>query len=298
MAVAQRSGRTRYRLVLLILTALALLTLDFREFGPLGAAQSAVRDFLQPGVNAVDTLLGPVADVWTIMFVYNDLRNENVQLEAELDQLRSADITRDATNAALASLLAATEVDYLTDVEGVTASVLRDAVGNFNDDMISVDVGRRDGVTAGMAVVTGAGLVGRINDVDFSSSTVTTVSDPDLTIGVRLLDTGEVGLGHGVAGQAELFVVDTGLRWPESGDPAELPAIGSSVVTAAASRYPADVPVGRVIAVEEAEAGLLQRVTVELAVDTRDLAFVTVLLLPPADAAPDGPAPPFAEAVP
>ena len=293
MAVAQRSGRTRYRLTLLILTALALLTLDFRGYGPLETAQSRVRDLLQPVVSAVDVVLGPVAEVWTVMFSYNDLRDENVELRAEVDRLRSSDIRSDARDDALEGLLAATEIRYVSDVETVTASVLRDAVGNFDDDVISIDVGRRDGVSPGMAVVTEAGFVGRVDAVDAGLSTVTTVSDPDLSIGVRILDTGDVGLGHGLTGRPELFVVDTGLLWPETGDLSQLPEIGSSVVTAAASRFPADIPVGRIVSVEEAEAGLVQKVTVDLAADTRDLRYVTVLLKPPADEAPVGPGSPF-----
>ena len=295
MAVAQRSGRSRYRLLLLILTAATLLTLDFRGFGPLETAQSRVRDALEPVVSAVDVVLGPVAEVWTVMFTYNNLRDENARLTEEVDRLASADIRTAAERHALERLLAATGVTYVDDVERLTATVLRDSPGNFDDDVMSIDVGHRDGVAAGMAVVTSAGFVGRVETVDAALSTVTAVSDPGLVIGVRLLDTGDVGLGHGMAGDPFKFVVDAGLRWPETGDLSELPAIGSPVVTAAGSRYPADIPVGRVASVEPAEAGLAQLVTVELAADVQDLGFVTVLLQVPKDEAPVGPDSPFPE---
>lgn len=295
MAVAQRSGRTRYRLALLILTALALLTLDFRGYGPLETVQSRGRDLLQPAVSAADVVLGPVSGLWTVTFSYNDLQEENAELRAELERLSSADIRQDARSDAFSRLLAATDVDYIDDVETLAASVLRDSVGNFDDDVISIDVGWRDGVAPGMAVVTEAGLVGRVDEVDAVRSTVTTISNPSLAIGVRLLSTGDVGLGHGVAGRPELFVIDTGLRWPDTGDPSELPEEGSAVVTASASRYPADIPVGRVRTVEAVEAGLAQMVTVELAADTRDLGYVTVLLKSPEDEPPTGPESPFVE---
>ncbi len=295
MAVAQRSGRSRYRLLLLILTAATLLTLDFRGFGPLETAQSRVRDVLEPVVAAVDVVLGPVAEVWTVMFSYNDLQEENARLADEVDRLASADIRAAAERDALERLLTATGVTYVDDVERLTATVLRNSPGNFDDDVMSIDVGHRDGVAAGMAVVTSAGFVGRVETVDAALSTVTVVSDPDLVIGVRLLDTGDVGLGHGMAGDPTNFVVDAGLRWPETGDLSELPAIGSPVVTAAGSRYPADIPVGRVASVEPAEAGLAQLVTVDLAADVQDLGYVTVLLQVPKDEAPVGPDSPFPE---
>ena len=295
MAVAQRSGRSRYRLLLLILTAATLLTLDFRGFGPLDTAQSRVRDVLEPVVSAVDVVLGPVAEVWTVMFTYNDLRSENERLRDEVDRLASADIRGAAERDALERLLDATGVTFVEGVERLTATVLRDSAGNFDDDVMSIDVGHREGVAPGMAVVTSAGFVGRVETVDAASSTVTAVSDPSLVVGVRLLDSGDVGLGHGMAGDPTKFVVDAGVRWPETGDLSELPAVGSPVVTAAGSRYPADIPVGRVASVEPSEAGLAQLVTVDLAADVQDLGYVTVLLLTPSDEAPVGPDSPFPE---
>ena len=295
MAVAQRSGRARYRLLLLILTAATLLTLDFRGFGPLETAQSRVRDILEPVVSAADVVLGPVAEVWTVMFSYNDLRSENARLSEEVDRLRSEDIRAEAQSDAFSRLLSATDVVYVTDVEQLTATVLRDSVGNFDDDVLSIDVGHRHGVAPGMAVVNSAGFVGRVENVDAALSTVTAVSNPSLVIGVRLIGSGDVGLGHGLAGDPTKFVVDAGLRWPETGDLSELPAIGSPVVTAAGSRYPADIPVGRVVAVEPAEAGLAQLVTIDLVADVEDLGYVTVLLQPPKDEAPVGPDSPFEE---
>lgn len=295
MAVAERSGRSRYRLILLVLTAITLLTLDFRGYGPLETAQSRVRDLLEPVVSAVDVVLGPVAEVWTVMFSYNDLRSENDRLRAEIDNLRSADLRAAARTDALDRLLEATGVTYVDGIEQITVSVLRDSVGNFDDDIVSIDVGHRDGVAPGMAVVTAAGLVGRVETVDTGLSTVTMISNPNLVIGVRLIDTGDVGLGHGMAGDPTKFVVDTGLRWPETGDLSELPAVGSAVVTAAGSRYPANIPVGRVAAVEPAEAGLVQLVTVDLAADVGGLGYVTVLVQAPVDEAPVGPDSPFPE---
>ena len=98
------------------------------------------------------------------MFSYNDVRSENDRLRSEVDRLRSADIRAAARQDALDRLLAATGVTYVDDVEQITASVLRDSVGNFDDDMVSIDVGHRDGVAPGMAVVTAAGLVRKGRD--------------------------------------------------------------------------------------------------------------------------------------
>lgn len=293
MAAVSRRGRTRLRLALLVLTALSLVTLDFRGFGPLETAQSSVRDLLQPITSAVGTVLEPIGQAWTATLGYSDLERENAELKAQVDRLQSAEIRAEADAEAYRRLRQATDVVYIEDIERLTASVLRDQVGNFRGDVVSIDKGRHDGVVSGMVVVTGAGLVGRIDAVGANHSRVMTVNNPNLVVGVRLLDTGEVGLGHGVAGNRSLFVVDAGLNWPETGDEELLAEIGSGVVTAASSRYPADIPVGRIVSVEPASSNLEQLVTVELAANTGDLGFVTVLLVAPGEQPPIGPDTPF-----
>lgn len=278
MVPAQRTGRSRYRLALLLLTALTLLTLDFRGYGPLQNIQGGVRDLLRPLVSVSDTVLGPVGEVWNAAFDYNDLRSDNTRLRAELDQLRGEAIQVEADQQAYRRLLEATDIEYLGSVEKLTAAVIRDRVGNFDLDLVTIDKGRRNGITTGMAVVTGAGFVGRIETVDSNQSTVELVSSFDLTVGVRLVDSDDVGLGHGVAGDPARFVIDAGLQGPDPAEGIELAAIGSAVVTAAESRYPADIPIGRIVEIDPVAGGLGLVVTVELAVDTRDLGFVTVLL--------------------
>jgi rod shape-determining protein MreC len=278
MVLAQRTGRSRHRLALLVLTAATLLTLDFRGFGPVEAVQRGVRDVLEPVTSVADTLLSPISDAWNAAFDYNSLKSENERLRAELDELRGQAVQVQADRQAYLSLLEATEIDYVGDVERVAATVIRGSVGNFNEHSVTIDKGSSDGLEPGMAVVTGAGIVGRLDRVDSSTSTVELISSSEFTLGVRLVGVDEIGLGHGVNGEPTLFEVDRGLRTTDgNAEPIEI-EIGSAVVTAAESRYPADIPVGIVIAVEADEDGLTQHVTLELAADVRDLGFVSVLV--------------------
>lgn len=278
MVVAQRTGRSRYRLLLLLLTAATLLTLDFRGFGPLEAMQRGVRDVIEPVASGADTVLGPIGDAWNAVFDYNSLEAENERLRSELDEMRGEAIQVQADRQAYRALLEATELDYVGDMERIAASVVRGSVGNFDSDGITIDKGARHGLEPGMAVVTGAGIVGRLERVDTATSTVELISSPDFTLGVRLVGVDEVGLGRGIRGEPTLFAVDRGLRATDAdAEPIEI-ELGSAVVTAAESRYPADIPVGSVVAVEPDESGLIQLVTVELAADTRNLGFVSVIV--------------------
>jgi rod shape-determining protein MreC len=288
MALAQRIGRSRHRLVLLALTAITLLTLDLRSFGPLDSAQRFVRDLLHPVTEVAGTAFSPLSDAWNAVFDYDDLEAENAELILELDQFRGDEIRAEAERQAFLRLLEATEITYLADVPFVAATVVRGAVGNFDSDVITIDKGSQKGIRSGMAVVTGAGLVGRIDRVDTTTATVQLISDNNLIVGVRLVDTDQVGLGQAVPGEDGLFEIDQGLDWPEDDDLSLLPAAGTAVVTAAASRYPAEIPVGWVIAAEQAADGLSLEVTVRLANDVDDLGFVSVLLTEGVDQVPLG----------
>ncbi|MFQ5556288.1 MAG: rod shape-determining protein MreC, partial [Acidimicrobiales bacterium] len=129
---------------------------------------------------------------------------------------------------------------------------------------------------------------GRLDRVDSDTATVELISSPDLAIGVRLASTGDIGLGRGDPEDPSRFVIDRGIRFPlDPTEPGALPEIGSSVVTSAESRYPADVPVGVVLDVGRDEVdGLTMVVDVEVVVDVDELAFVSVLMTAPDDDSP------------
>ena len=278
MTPAQRTGRVRHRLILLTLVAITLLTVDLRGFESARAAQGFVRDLLHPVNSLATTIFSPVGDIWNSLFEYDDLEAENAALQQELDAMRGAAIQAEADSSAYQQLLESLDLPYAGDVATVTARVERGPVGNFAGDVVTVNKGHRHGLAEGMTVVTGAGLVGRVERVDGVTSTVQLLSDPGLLVGVRLVSTNDVGLGHAVPGEPGLFIINQGPNWPKITDAALLPEIGSAVVTDADSRYTADVPIGRVAEVRPAADELALEVLVELANDVEDLAFVSVLI--------------------
>ncbi len=279
MALAQRIGRSRHRLILLVLTAITLLTLDLNQFGPLGTAQRFVRDLLHPVTELADWAFTPVSNAWNAAFNYDDLEADVARLEAENAALKAQQIIVESEREAFQNLLEATNITYLPEVPFEPAAVVRGAVGNFDSDVITIDKGSQNNIQSGMAVVTEAGLVGRVDRVDVTTSTVQLISDRNLVVGVRLVDTDQVGLGQAVAGSDGLFEIDQGIDWPEDGDESLLPSVGTAVVTASVSRYPAEIPIGWVEAVEPANGGLTAKITVRLSNNVGDLAYVSVLLV-------------------
>lgn len=278
MAPSRGFAVPRRRLILLVLCGFTLLTLDLSRFGPIGTLQSLVRDLLHPVVEVVDAVISPFADAWNAVFDYSDLEQQNRDLQAELDRLQGAELEVEAERQAFRRLLEASEIPYLGELERVTASVVRYGIGNFDDALVTIDKGSSSGIERGMAVVTGAGMVGRVEQVDSTTAKIQLLSDSTLVVGVRLADTDAVGLGRTVPNQPQVFRIDKGLDWPLDGDLSQLPAVGSVVVTAATSRYPAEIPIGRIVSVEPDDDEKSMVVLVEMANDVTDLSYVTVLL--------------------
>ena len=280
-------------MILLVLTAITLLSLDLSSFGPLGTAQRLVRDLLHPITEVAGAIVSPFSDAWNAVFDYDDLEAQNRLLTERIQQLEGNELAVEAERAEFDRLRAATGVDVRPDLARVTATVVRGGVGNFDDDVITIDRGSQDGVRNGMAVITNAGLVGRVERVDATTSAVLLLTDTDLIVGVRLADTDEVGRGHVDPDDPSIFIVDTGLEWPEDGNESLLPALDTVVVTAATSRYPSEIPLGRIVEVLPGDEDMLtMHVRVALANDITDLGFVSVLLAEGVDEVPlDEPVP-------
>ena len=98
MALSRRSGgprrRSRFTLVLLVLTSITVLTLDFRGSGAVDGARGGASTVFGP-VRDVGAAIGrPFANAWNGVFGYGDLATENEALRERLEQL-GAEVTFD-----------------------------------------------------------------------------------------------------------------------------------------------------------------------------------------------------------
>ena len=83
--------RTRLTLLLLVLLSITLLTLDGRDFGPLGALRSGVSAVLAPIGGALESVTRPVRDAFGGLGSSEDLRSENDQLRQRIEELEQGE---------------------------------------------------------------------------------------------------------------------------------------------------------------------------------------------------------------
>jgi rod shape-determining protein MreC len=259
---------------LIVLTAITLITLDYRADGGgvTGRIRDGARTALSPIGTAVDWVVTPIGNVIGGVLDFGRVRHENAKLRDELAQARSdIEAARDAKTQ-LRRMEDELNLSSTGDIPSVAARVTGGSPSVLQVT-IELDTGKNDGIVKGMPVVSGGALVGRIQRATSSRSTVQLLSDPGLSVGVRLARTGDLAVATGDGGDMTMSLVE-----PNT----EIHA-NDAVVTSGLqqSQYPPGLPVGKVRSAKKDEAGLTQSVRVRPLVNLRRLSFVRVLLWSP-----------------
>jgi rod shape-determining protein MreC len=263
LAISRRPARSRFTLLLLVLTSITLLTLDYRGAGSgaIGVVTDGVRDAFGPVQRASDRLFAPVGNVAGGILNYGDLESENERLRQEIAEIRGDLYKADDADRERRALLDQLDLPTPEDIPRVDARVVSTSPSNFAFT-VEIDKGTSSGIGTGMPVVTGAGLVGRITEASRNRAVVQLVTDKTFSVGIRFGETGDVGVANGTGSLDEMTL--------DLIDPATVVNEGDVVVTSGLqqSQFPPAIPVGRVSSFEVRPNALQQDVTIEPVVDT------------------------------
>lgn len=271
MAVYRRTQR-RTVLVLLVLTSITLVTLDLRADGggPIGLVRRVARDAFAPVESGADGVFRPVGDFLDGILRVGSLESENEALSKRVEELEG-DLARarglDRENTVLRRLL---NLGFADQIDTVAARVVSFAAGNF-EWTVSINRGSRHGVEEDMPVVSGEGLIGRVIEVSDSRAKILLLTDPRLSVGIRLAGSGETGVTNGLAGKD---VVQVDLIDPNTPVEEEELVVTSGLQQA---RFPPGIPVGTVASVSTRRGALQKDLRVAPLADLDRLEFVEVL---------------------
>ena len=201
----QHAGRARSALLrrlvlaLLVLGALALLTISFRSptSGFLHDVQGTGASALRPFQIAAERVARPFRDAYKWFDGLTTAKSENAKLRREVQDLRA----HATQNAAAAQRVAELEnllnyeqgPTYPKDFRAVNTSVISFPSGSFAQK-VAISAGSSSGIRINAPVVNAYGLVGRVTNVYSSTAEVTLLSDPDSAVAARDLTTGVTGL--------------------------------------------------------------------------------------------------------
>jgi rod shape-determining protein MreC len=268
--------RTRLVLSVLLIAALALITIDYRSgssgpLRPLGNVGNMMFGPLERLAGDVTRPVSQLAGGSSSGAKISALQRQNAQLRAELSQVRLNSV-QDAQLKKLLQLTARGRYRV------VAANVIAAATGYA--DTVTIDVGSRDGVKPNETVLNGNGLVGRTISVGSTTSTVLLATDASSTVGSRLAGTGQIGsvggMGKGLSGpnmlHLQLFSNSAVLHVGE-----QLVTFGS----VGGSPYVPGVPIGTIVRLETSSNALTRSALVRPFVDFSSLGVVGVVTVAP-----------------
>jgi rod shape-determining protein MreC len=152
-----------------------------------------------------------------------------------------------------------------------TPSVAAHIVGRIRDKSryyLTLNVGLKDSIAQGMAVVNYEGLVGYVNFVSENYCTVQTMLDRNTRIAARI----ERTLVNGIVSWE-----NTEMLWLKNIPKTEDVRVGDVLLTSSySSRYPPNIPVARVVAVSEEQNSLFHKIQAEPVVRFATLDYVIV----------------------
>jgi rod shape-determining protein MreC len=265
--------RTRLVLGLLLITAIVLITLDFRDGGQspvrnvgadiFGPVERVTHDVTDPVASLFDSITGGPSAQSTIA----SLQRQNAGLRAELSQ---AQLSK-AAKQQLSQLLQLDAGAYRI----VPASVI--AAGGDYSDTVTLDAGSHDGIRPNETVLNGSGFVGTITQVSADTSTVLLANDASSVVGIQMAGNAEIG---DVTGTGKSMTGAELLRLSLFDANAVL-APGQQVVTYASVGDQPEVPgvpVGTVVSVSGSAGALTQTAMVRPFVNFTALGVVGVVV--------------------
>jgi rod shape-determining protein MreC len=288
MDISRHDRRRRLTLVLLVITSLALMSLDERGSGIINSARSAAQDVVSPVQNLADDVINPASDWLDGLGRANELQDQNEQLQRELDAAKSEIAAATGSLAKLKTYEQILDIPDITDSDAVAAEVVDSGAGNFSRDL-RISKGSAAGIAVNMPVVVGAAgqaaLVGKVSRVSRNSAIVQRIDDANFGVGAQLIQ----GDKEGPKGIAEGQRDSNLLRFSLIGDSSTATAInkGDVAITLGGTddpTYPAGLVLGTVPRNVSAGGAIARDADLRPIVDLDALTVVKVLKYPPAPA--------------
>jgi len=275
-----RSGKKKQlqtKYMLLILTVVCVLTIFFSlvfniSGGPLKALAGYIFVPMQQGINHTGEMIFNTANDFRTL---SDVLEENAQLQAKVDELTVQLTNSKLDTYELESLRTLLELDakYPT-YEKIAASVVAKDSGNWFSSF-TINRGSNHGITVGMNVIAGSGLVGIVTDVGPNYSKVRSIIDDANNVSAMIPTTGD---NFNVSGDLKqmnesMTITFSGLR-----DADNEVHVGDPVVTSYVSdQYQQGILIGYISTIEDGPNNLTKIGTITPVVDFEHLEEVLVI---------------------
>lgn len=194
---SQAIRRAVISILISIIVAATMVFLVLRNQSHISIAENGIGSLLSPVQNALTTATNSVKDFFTnwrnydtLQDEYDALSRENEQLSLQLSSAAEAIAENDRLNELLEAKSSYESLDPI-----YARVIARDAGQWFST--FSINRGDMHGVSVGMAVVNGDGLIGRVYQVGLNYANVITIIDPRSSLACLVQRTRDNGIMQG-----------------------------------------------------------------------------------------------------
>lgn len=198
--------------------------------------------------------------------INDDLVQKNVELELQMERLRSAlmELTSDSTG------LERMKSDALKGYDIYRANVINNSLTHV-DNYITLDKGENDGIRSEMGVINGSGVVGIVYHTSSNYSVVIPILNSKSSISCKIKRSDYFGFLKWDGGSSEYAIVKDMPRH-------SLFSLGDTIVTSGHSAvFPGGIPIGTVEDMSDSHDGLSYLLKVKLFTDFGRLNDVRVI---------------------
>jgi len=270
--------RTRVVLAVLLVLALALITIDYRD-----GSSGPVRDLRQTGgsvFGTAESVVSAVTSPFVDFFSHSGASGSSGQvasLQREVLELRTQLSQEQLSKAEYRQLSSMLQLAGRGGYRIVAATVI--AMGQGYSQTVTLDAGTADGIKTGDTVLNGQGLVGTVTAVNAQTCSVLLATDATSVVGVTMATSGQIGWVTGPGktsgtGLLKLQVLDENANL----------SVGEQLVTSASIHdrpYVPGVPVGVIKKVQNRGGSLTALALVQPYADFTSLGVVGIVVAPP-----------------
>lgn len=259
------------RLVILVLASLLLLALQLT--GQLRPFQSLLTQATSPAQVGATGITSTLVDGINFLIELGTLRQRNAELEQINGSLRSenfrlSEVERENTELRKFFKFAQEQPGLALRGAQIIGRNIGGESTNFLN-IILIDLGQVHGIKVGMPVVTDRGLVGRISEVNNSTSKVLLISDVNSAVAALLNQSRAPGVIRGTPqGNLLMDFIPQGVTI----------AVGEVILTSGlGGGFPKGIPIGQVVRQIQSDNEIVQQAVVNPLVDFSSLELVAVV---------------------
>ena len=265
-------GRSRLLLIILIVTALFLITLDLRGVGILEGARQGTQTILSPFQRAGNVVLTPFKNFFSEITHLGRTRNQIEKLRAANNSLKAQLANRKNADGQLGQLKSILDLAGTAGFKVINARVISQGSSQSFAQTITIDTGSNAGIKKNMTVLSEFGIAGVVKDVYLNTALISLATDPSFRIGIRIAGSQQIGILSGRGNRSASLQLIDNLTSVKVGD------ILLSRGSVANRPFVPGVPVGYITAVDNSAGAIAQSATVRLYTNFSTLGVVAVVV--------------------